>query len=100
VVCAVLESSSPSPDTPWRRRNRAEFNIRESIAGDRRLRVFASGFAPGRDELEVVVMITAEDEAAKDAARDLLGETVQADWELGWRSLQLGDYLLRLYPER
>jgi hypothetical protein len=47
----------------------------------------------------VVVMITAQDESAKDAARELLAGSFSADWDAGWRPLQLGDFLLRLYPE-
>ena len=83
----------------WRRRNQAELCIRDSIAVDGRLNVFASGFQPGESP-EVVVMITASDDGAKDVARRLLGDLVNADWDSGWRSLQLGDYLLRLYPDR
>ncbi|MEA2354919.1 MAG: hypothetical protein QOD61_1048 [Solirubrobacteraceae bacterium] len=45
-------------------------------------------------------MITASEDGAKDAARRLLGNVVNADWDSGWRPLQLGDYLLRLYPDR
>ncbi len=45
-------------------------------------------------------MITASDDGAKDAARGLLGDLVSADWDSGWRSLALGDHLLRLYPDR
>jgi hypothetical protein len=45
-------------------------------------------------------MITAQDESAKEAARELLAGSFCADWDAGWRPLQLGDFLLRLYPER
>jgi len=45
-------------------------------------------------------MITASEAGAKDAARGLLWDVVSADWDSGWRSLELGDYLLRLYPDR
>jgi hypothetical protein len=74
--------------------------VRDSIAVDERLRVFASGFEPRSECPEVVVMITAQDESAKNAARELLAGSFSADWDDGWRPLQLGDYLLRLYPER
>jgi hypothetical protein len=74
--------------------------VRDSIAVDKRLRVFASGFEPRSERPEVVVMITAQDESAKDAARELLAGSFCADWDAGWRPLQLGDFLLRLYPER
>ena len=84
----------------WRRRNQAELHIRDSISADTRLSVFASGFEPGNGSPEVVVMITASEDGAKDAARCLLADVVTADWDSGWRSLQLGDYLLRLYPNR
>ena len=62
--------------------------------------MFASGFEPGDESPEVVVMITASEDEAKDAARRLLGDLVTADWDSGWRALQLGDYLLRIYPDR
>lgn len=84
----------------WRRRNHAELRIRDSISADARLSVFASGFEPGESSPEVVVMITASEDGAKDAARRLLSDLASADWDSGWRSLQLGDYLLRLYPDR
>lgn len=45
-------------------------------------------------------MITAQDESAKDSARKLLAGSFCADWDAGWRPLKLGDFLLRLYPER
>jgi hypothetical protein len=84
----------------WRRRNHAELRIRDSIAADGRISVFASGFEPGQTSPVVVVMITARGDGAKDAARRLLGDLVSADWDRGWRPLQLGDYLLRVYPDR
>ncbi len=84
----------------WRRRNNAELRIRDSISADARLNVFASGFEPGESSPEVVVMITASDDGAKDATQRLLCDLVSADWDSGWRSLELGDYLLRLYPDR
>jgi hypothetical protein len=97
---SVIEPSAPAPSTPWRRRNWADSTVRDSIAVDKRLRVFASGFEPRSERPEVVVMITAQDESAKDAARELLAGSFCADWDTGWRPLQLGDFLLRLYPER
>jgi hypothetical protein len=84
----------------WRRRNQGELRIRNSISADARLSIFASGFEPGDESPTVVVMITASEDGAKDAARRLLGNVVNADWDSGWRPLQLGDYLLRLYPDR
>lgn len=97
---AAVESPTPVPSTPWRRRNWADMIVRDSISADKRLRVFASGFEPRSERPEVVVMITAQDESAKDAARELLAGLFCADWDAGWRPLQLGDFLLRLYPER
>jgi hypothetical protein len=99
-VDSAIESSAPSPSTPWRRRNWADLAVRDSIAVDKRLRVFASGFEPRPERPEVVVMITAQDESAKDSARKLLAGSFCADWDAGWRPLKLGDFLLRLYPER
>jgi hypothetical protein len=95
-----IDQGSDQRASAWRRRNQAELCIRNSISADARLSIFASGFEPGDEFPTVVVMITASEEGAKDVARRLLGDVVSADWDRGWRSLQLGDYLLRLYPDR
>jgi len=96
---SAIGSPGPGPNTPWRRRNWADLTVRSFIAADKRLRVFASGFEQRSEWPEVVVMITAQDESAKDAARELLAGSFSADWDAGWRPLRLGDFLLRLYPE-
>lgn len=92
-------SPPPSPDvTPWTRRSSAELTIREMISGDQRLNIFASAWRA--DLNEAVVLITARDEGAREAAQTLLKKVAYADWTDGWRQLDLGDALIELRPER
>lgn len=83
----------------WNRRERADEVVRMSIGSDERLNVFGVGFTSPDEGREAFVTITARDEAAREAARDLLADVAVADWD-AWRRLQLGDWMLRVYPER
>lgn len=72
--------------------------VREIIATDQRLNIFASAWRA--DTEEVVVLITARDQSAREAARVLLCDEAKADWAQGWRPLALGDAVIEIRPER
>lgn len=88
----------------WRRRNDAERRVREAIDRTAGLTVFGTGFDfSGDGGGEFFVTLTAADEAAKQAATDLLNGSSGLDkieWDHGWRRFKLGDWMIRLYPER
>lgn len=87
----------------WRRRNDAERRIRQAISAQSGLAVFGTGVEGKGRRAELFVTLTAADEAARDAAPGLLSGRCGLDesgWSRGWRRLQLGDWMIRLYPER
>lgn len=111
---ACVGSSSMSVDTRvlastgrsiWRRRNDAEHLIREAIKASPGLSVFGTGFDVDHEGRagEVFVTLTAANEAAKRAADERLNRSLgfgYSVWAAGWRRLQLGDWMIRVYPER
>lgn len=100
----AAESSGVTERTLWRRRNDAERSVRSAIARQPGLKIFGVGMEgrPG-SRGEFFVTLTATDESARRSAQQLLngcsGLSSQ-DWTSGWRRLQLGDWMIRVYPER
>ena len=81
------------------RRNRCEFAVREILGDDPALYVHRSRLDSAR---RVVLTLIARDEAGRERAEGLLGDLAgfpAEQWEERWVSLNLGDALIRIYPE-
>jgi hypothetical protein len=87
----------------WRRRNEVELYVRRAIEGQPGLRIFGIGLdrKAGADG-EFFVTLTATSSARKQASRLLrnCSGLSEQDWMVGWRQLDLGDWMIRIYPER
>jgi hypothetical protein len=86
------------------RRNRCEFLVREILGDDAGLYVQRSrlGEAPPDGDQPVVVTLIARDEAARRRAERLLAGCAgfaPEEWKDRWVPLNLGDALIRIYPE-
>lgn len=87
----------------WRRRNHAERVVREAISAEPGLHVFGTGVEGREHAGEVFVTLTAADDAARQAVPQLLNGSLglrEDDLTRGWRRLELGDWMIRVYPER
>lgn len=88
----------------WRRRNDAERNIRQAIGTEPGLSIFGIGLDRGNGRAgEVFVTLTAANDTARQAAPRLLNGNLGLeadDWAGGWSRLELGDWMIRVYPER
>jgi hypothetical protein len=90
--------------TAHRRCNRAERLIRERLTPDGGIYIYSSTFEDHRSDSPrgVIVTIVARDDLTCARAERLLADVSGLDvdgWASGWKKLDLGDSLIRLYPE-
>jgi hypothetical protein len=106
----LIMSGDPHPTATlerslWQRCNDAELKVRRAIGAEPGLSIFGTGVETGaaRGGKELFVTLTAANEAARISAPNLLdgySGLDKSDWADGWRRLQLGDWIIRVYPER
>lgn len=100
---SVESADVPASVGLWRRRNLAEMKIRQAIQNQPGLSIFGIGLDRSRGSGgEFFVTLTAADFEARQKAPRLLGKysgLSKADWSRGWRRLDLGDWMIRVYPE-
>jgi hypothetical protein len=89
----------------WQRCNDAERKVRRAIGAEPGLNIFGTGVETedARRGRELFVTLTAANEVARVSAPNLLNGYSGLDksgWSAGWRRLQLGDWMIRVYPER
>lgn len=99
----LSEATSDARLSTLQRRNRCEFAVREILGDDPALYVHRSRLDdPAEGARQVVLTLIARDRAGRDRAKGLLGELAgfpAEEWEERWVSLNLGDALIRIYPE-
>jgi hypothetical protein len=86
------------------RRNRAELAVRDRLGEDPGIYIHRSRLSEPADGAgpEVIVSVIARDELARKRAEQLLADVAgfpAQEWAERWRPLDLGDSLVRLYPE-
>jgi hypothetical protein len=100
------EAPTPRVSRPstLQRRNRCEFAVREILGDDPALYVHRSRLDESTPDgtRRVVITLIARDQAGRDRARHLLNEFAgfpAEEWDQRWVPLNLGDALIRIYPE-
>jgi hypothetical protein len=86
------------------RRNRCEFAVREILGDDPALYVHRSRLDESAADgvPRVVLTVIARDQAGRERAKALLRHLAgfpAEEWDDRWVSLNLGDALIRIYPE-
>lgn len=86
-----------------RRRNAAERRVRDAVAGVPDVYVDRASWRVNGNGPEIFVAIVARTEEARQRARDALAPVAGLtpdQWASGWIALDLGDAMIRLFPER
>jgi hypothetical protein len=86
-----------------RRRNRAEALVRDRLASIEDAYVFRSSWHRNGAGPEPLVAVIARDEEARHRAQEALADIAgfpAEQWQTSWTPLDLGDWMVWVYPER
>ena len=92
-----------SPQDLHVRRNHAEALVRDRLEGLEEVYVDRASWHRNGHGTEAFVAIIARDPDARDTARSALEAVAglsDEEWRSAWISLDLGDSMIRVYPER
>jgi len=100
----VIDHRAPAEATGGlRRRNRAEALVRDRLASIEDVYVFRSSWHRNGAGPEPLVAVIARDDEARHRAQEALADIAgfpAEQWQTSWTPLDLGDWMVWVYPER